>query len=252
MTATAGRTHPSSDYRTTGTNPALPEIQPAVSMPDAVRHCRRIAVEVNAAEYAVFLIGPSVDRGRLVPCFDAEYPSIAATTKLLSIRSSEIVVKHALVCPAPFWWSSNNASASAASFRHLAWAVETEPCLPGTSGLAFPVQAEHGQFGIVLFMGSAIVIDEPSLCDIHARSFALFGAVARLRSSERRAAPSISKRELECLRLTANGHTSEDIARLLGLSVHTANQYLSNATQKLNAVNRMHAVAKALRLSLIE
>ena len=251
MTATAGRTHPSSDYRTTGTNPALPEIQPAVSMPDAVRHCRRIAVEVNAAEYAVFLIGPSVDRGRLVPCFDAEYPSIAATTKLLSIRSSEIVVKHALVCPAPFWWSSNDASASAAGFRHLAWAVETEPCLPGTSGLAFPVQAEHGQFGIVLFMGS------PSSSTNHrsatsTRSFALFGAVARLRSSERRAAPSISKRELECLRLTANGHTSEDIARLLGISVHTANQYLSNATQKLNAVNRMHAVAKALRLGLIE
>ncbi|GLS31295.1 DNA-binding transcriptional regulator, CsgD family [Mesorhizobium albiziae] len=252
MVATASQTRPGSDYRTTGAIPPPPKIQPAVSMNDAARRCRIIAADINAAECAVFLIGPSVERGRLVPCFDAEYPSIAATTKLLSIRSGEIIVKHALVSPAPFWWSSNTASASAAGFRQLAWAVETEPCLPGTSGLAFPVQAEHGQFGIVLFMGSSIIIDEPSLCDVHARSFALFGAVARLRSSEHRAAPSISKRELECLRLTANGHTSDDIARLLGLSVHTANQYLSNATQKLNAVNRMHAVAKALRLSLIE
>ena len=32
----------------------------------------------------------------------------------------------------------------------------------------------------------------------------------------------------------------------------SANQYLSNTTQKLNAVNRMHAVAKALRLGLID
>jgi DNA-binding CsgD family transcriptional regulator len=64
--------------------------------------------------------------------------------------------------------------------------------------------------------------------------------------------PLISKRELECLKLTANGYTSDEIARLLKLSVHTANQYLSNTTQKLDAVNRMHAVAKALRMGLID
>ena len=39
---------------------------------------------------------------------------------------------------------------------------------------------------------------------------------------------------------------------MLKLSVHTANQYLTNTTQKLDAVNRMHAVAKALRMGLIE
>ncbi|TGU67737.1 helix-turn-helix transcriptional regulator, partial [Mesorhizobium sp. M1C.F.Ca.ET.144.01.1.1] len=60
------------------------------------------------------------------------------------------------------------------------------------------------------------------------------------------------KRELECLKLTANGNTSEEIAKLLKLSVHTANQYLTQSTQKLNAVNRNQAVAKALRLGLIE
>ena len=34
--------------------------------------------------------------------------------------------------------------------------------------------------------------------------------------------------------------------------MHTANQYLTNTAQKLDAVNRMHAVAKALRLGLID
>ena len=43
-----------------------------------------------------------------------------------------------------------------------------------------------------------------------------------------------------------------EIAKRLGLSVHTANQYLANTTQKLNAVNRVHAVAKALRKGLID
>lgn len=252
MKTSAGRTHRGSEPRTLGIVPPLAEADGAVSIPDAVRRCRRIAADINAVDYATFVIGPSVERGRLVPCFDTEFPGIAATTKLLPVRSGEIVIKHALASAAPFWWSSNAASVSAKNFRASFWAVETEPCLPGTSGLAFPVHADHGQCGIVLFMGPAIALDEETICDVHARCFALFGAVARLRSPEGGKTPSISKRELECLRLTANGHTSEDIAALLGLSVHTANQYLGNATQKLNAVNRMHAVAKALRLGLIQ
>jgi DNA-binding CsgD family transcriptional regulator len=254
MTASASRTQPvvHNDYWTPRGTVPLAEANEAISMPDAARRCRRIAADINAVEFAVFLFGPSMGRERLVPCFDTDFPDIGATTKLLSVRSGEAVIKHALASAAPFWWSSNRASTSSDTFRRLFWAVEAEPCLPGTSGLAFPVHAEHGQSGTILFMGPAIVIDEPSLCNAHARCFALFNTVARLRSPEGGKTPSISRRELECLRLAANGHTSEDIARLLRLSVHTANQYLTNATQKLNAVNRMHAVAKALRLGLIE
>ena len=93
---------------------------------------------------------------------------------------------------------------------------------------------------------------EETLYEIHARCFSLFSAVARIRPNDTGRMRAISKRELECLKLTANGNTSEEIARLLKLSVHTANQYLTQSTQKLNAVNRNQAVAKALRLGLIE
>ena len=101
-------------------------------------------------------------------------------------------------------------------------------------------------------MGSAMRVTQEMLYEIHGRCFALFSAVARIRPGEAGRVRAISKRELECLKLTANGHTSEEIARLLKLSVHTANQYLTQTTQKLNAVNRMQAVAKALRMGLIE
>ncbi len=114
------------------------------------------------------------------------------------------------------------------------------------------MHGEHGQCGLVVFLGQDLAISPDTVAEAHARCLAVFEAAARARPGEAGRAPVISRRELECLKLTANGCTSEEIARVLKLSVHTANQYLASTTHKLNATNRMHAVAKALRLGLIE
>lgn len=63
---------------------------------------------------------------------------------------------------------------------------------------------------------------------------------------------ALSARERECLSWTAEGKTSEEIAIILELSVHTVNHYLTSAARKLNAVNRLHAVARAIRIGLLE
>ena len=44
---------------------------------------------------------------------------------------------------------------------------------------------------------------------------------------------------------------SEEIADHLKLSVHTVNAYLGSATIKLDSVNRIQAIAKAIRLGYI-
>ena len=49
----------------------------------------------------------------------------------------------------------------------------------------------------------------------------------------------------------SDGCISESIAEKLGLSVHTVNAYLGTATTKLDAVNRVQAIAKAIRLGYI-
>jgi DNA-binding CsgD family transcriptional regulator len=223
-----------------------------VTIPDAVRRCRWIAVDLNAAGFGLFFAGPSAERPFLAPCFDSQYPGVAAETKLIAGEDSSGIVRHARTSTVPCWWSDGPASPSSSAFESLEWCLKTEPLAAGTSGIAFPVQADHGQCGLVIFLGSEIALEPEGLFEIHARCFSLFEAVARMRPGESAKFPSISKRELECLKLTANGYTSEDIARLLKLSVHTANQYLANTAQKLNAVNRIHAVAKALRMGLIE
>jgi len=228
------------------------ETHHAVTIPDAVRRCRWIAVDINAAGFALFFAAPTAERARLVPCFDSDYPSVALATKLMSGANSEDVVRHARTSTAPLWWADDAVAYAAASFAGLPWIERTAPLAPASAGIAFPVHAERGQCGLVVFLGTAITLPPDALYDIHARCFSLFEAVARMRPGEAGRVGTVTKRELECLKLTANGYTSEEIARLLKLSVHTANQYLGQCAQKLNAVSRTQAVAKALRLGLIE
>lgn len=63
---------------------------------------------------------------------------------------------------------------------------------------------------------------------------------------------SLSAREKEVIRWTAEGKTSHEIGGILGLSDHTVNAYLANAIRKLDCVNRTQLVAKAIRLKLID
>ncbi|RWC43702.1 helix-turn-helix transcriptional regulator [Mesorhizobium sp.] len=228
------------------------ETHHAVSIPDAVRRCRWIAVDINASAFGLFFASPSPERARLIPCFDSDYPGIAVATKFISGANGEEIVRHTRISTEPRWWTDDGIAAMAEMFGNLAWTQQIAPLAPGTSGIAFPVHADRGQCGLVVFLGSEIALPQDALYEIHARCFSLFAGVARIRPGDAGRMRTISKRELECLKLTANGNTSEEIARLLKLSVHTANQYLTQSTQKLNAVNRNQAVAKALRLGLIE
>lgn len=61
----------------------------------------------------------------------------------------------------------------------------------------------------------------------------------------------LAARELDCLRWAAAGKSSEETAIILSLSAHTVNSYLKSAIQKLGAVNRVQAVAIAVKLGLI-
>lgn len=221
-----------------------------LTMQDIVRRGRWIAQDVNAAGFGLFFAGPSPERARLVPCFDSAHPAVDAMSKAVSGAGGEHAARHALTSTVPLWWADDGVPGSDAAFRDLPWAERTAALVPGTNGIALPVQAERGLCGLAVYVGPALALGGDALYDIHARCFALFSALARIRPGN--VGRLMSKRELECLKLTANGYTSEEIARLLKLSVHTANQYLAQSAQKLNAVSRTQAVAKALRLGLIE
>ena len=66
-----------------------------------------------------------------------------------------------------------------------------------------------------------------------------------------RRTPSLSAREREIIELLADGLTGEEVAARLFLSSETVKTHIRNATTKLGARNRVHAIAIALRDGLI-
>jgi two-component system response regulator DesR len=63
--------------------------------------------------------------------------------------------------------------------------------------------------------------------------------------------PVLTRRERDVLRLLADGMRDNEIARSLGISTETVRTHVKKATVKLAAGTRTHAVAEALRQSLI-
>lgn len=64
--------------------------------------------------------------------------------------------------------------------------------------------------------------------------------------------PGLTKREREVLRLLADGMRNEQVGRELSISPLTVRTHIEKAMHKLEADTRTQAVAKALRMSLID
>lgn len=65
------------------------------------------------------------------------------------------------------------------------------------------------------------------------------------------AAPRLSRRERQCLRLVAAGKTDWEIAAILGISVETARQYVKSARAAYDVVSRAQLVACGLKDALV-
>ena len=72
------------------------------------------------------------------------------------------------------------------------------------------------------------------------------------RLAERLGKPEPSAREIEVLRLIAQGKGNKEIAATLGVSDETVKTHVSNLMQKLHAQDRAHAVTEAMKRGLID
>ena len=61
----------------------------------------------------------------------------------------------------------------------------------------------------------------------------------------------LTRREIECLRWAAVGKSEWEMSQIMGISEHTSEKHLLSAKNKLGAVNRVQAVAEAIRRGFI-
>lgn len=204
-----------------------------------------LAAMMEAKRFAIVFAAYRDGRLSLLAFLDSSYPGLSALSRALTAPGETAALQQALTRAQPTVFS--NARERPAHHGHaVAPALVAEE-----TSIVLPVHSPCGRRGLVALGGPEMSVDEDRSMRAHLRAFALFRSACQLRAPEPRAGHGLSRRDIECLRLTADGLTSEQIAERLGLSVHTANQYVSAATEKLDAVNRMHAVAKALRAGII-
>lgn len=72
------------------------------------------------------------------------------------------------------------------------------------------------------------------------------------REGEASSPSPLSRREAECLAWVSRGKSSSDVGAILGLSPRTVDSYLEKVCAKLRVRTRIEAVAKAVRMNLID
>lgn len=113
-----------------------------------------------------------------------------------------------------------------------------------------PLFTPEGKRYCVVFAGVRQEPDQGEIAEILLDTMRIFGkfyeGILSLETPGR-----LTQRETEVVKWTSEGKTSSEIAIILGLSEHTVNSHISAAARKLDAVNRVHMVAIALRAGLV-
>jgi len=127
------------------------------------------------------------------------------------------------------------------------------------AAIVVPVHMPFGQIGAVAFNPidrslidlSGLFAEHSTYLDAMARIFICSYVSVMSRPQQIEANSKLSRREVECLRWAAVGKTDEEISRIMFRSRGTVRFHLTNASVKLNAVNRSQALFKAAQLGYI-
>lgn len=120
-------------------------------------------------------------------------------------------------------------------------------------GLAFPLVTLDGEIVMVSLGGEAVQLSEAEFSMVSLVSTYAIGRAMQLHTMAGKTIDHIelTPRERECLQWAAVGKSEWEISQILGISEHTSEKHLLNAKSKLGAVNRVQAVAEAIRRGYI-
>jgi len=163
------------------------------------------------------------------------------------------VVSHMKQLQAPFQW--HDAEKSTERTKNSLAVMGDAGEFKLRDGLAFPLVTLDGTIVMVSLGGERTEMSTGEFGMISLVSTYAIGRAMQLHAQANEAPVvdhvELTGRETECLKWAALGKSEWEISQILGISEHTSEKHLLNAKYKLGAVNRVQAVAEAIRRGYI-
>ena len=154
----------------------------------------------------------------------------------------------------PFMWADAPVSANEVAAKNI-MNEATEFGL--VDGFAVPIYTTHGFQAIVTFGADELELNKSEQAALHLVAIYAHQAIRSLlpnngkENTYWKLEKPLSMREIECLKWVAAGKTAFEISVITGISDRTVEHYIASSMRKLNATNRVQAVAEALRFRVI-
>jgi DNA-binding CsgD family transcriptional regulator len=205
----------------------------------------------NAVYYCPTMRGRALDDPFIVLTYQQEWVSHYMRSNYLAV---DPVVSTGARSLLPVDWSSLDRS----NRKVVKMFNESREAGVGVQGLTIPIRgAENGVWALFSVTSNEtdlewtrrrreIIADLVLIANfLHQKAYELHqpGEVIDLNA--------VTRREAEALTWTAEGKSVADIAILMRISAETVKAHLDSARYKLGALNRVHAVAKAIRHGII-
>jgi DNA-binding CsgD family transcriptional regulator len=120
-------------------------------------------------------------------------------------------------------------------------------------GLVVPVARGGNRYGLVSLVGRSPLLSVHSRTHLSLASECLLARIRSFGPPDMFPSPpsGLTPREIDALRLVAQGCTDADIAQSLGVSRITAHQHVEGARKRLQARSRASMVAKGMTLGIV-
>lgn len=121
------------------------------------------------------------------------------------------------------------------------------------AGFAIPFVTLEGSIASISLGGQRIDLPPRAKGMLSLISTYTMGRAIQLRNNTKQQTlyRPLTHREIEAMRWAADGKTEWEISVIMSISEHTAAKHLNNARTKLGAVNRVQAIANAIRSGII-
>ena len=163
------------------------------------------------------------------------------------------VVKRLRATSRPFVWSDTLADSTTDDAGRLI--MEEAKAFKLEDGFGVPVFGNDGFLAAVTMGGPALDLSDRDRGVLHLVAIYAHSQIRDLLQEEEDDVSrgiKLSPRELECLKWTSAGKTSWEISKILSISHHTVDWYLTSLGRKLGAANRTQAVAEAFRRGILQ